>query len=124
MAALAAPIGPVLSGNFHLSYWADGLRDRTTLRLKKDAYWAENHCHFSLIGLSGSSSNGSGRGFVSAVVYGSSRPESLSAAVAAVAVGDPVYGPLPASVGRESCPDDSLLGGGAEPLGGGPSSWG
>lgn len=35
MAALAAPIGPILSGNFHLSHWADRLRDRTAFRFKK-----------------------------------------------------------------------------------------
>lgn len=32
VAALAAPIGPVLSGNFHLSHWADGLHDGTAFR--------------------------------------------------------------------------------------------
>lgn len=32
--ALAAPIGSVLSGNFHLSHWAGKLHDRTSLRSK------------------------------------------------------------------------------------------
>jgi hypothetical protein len=32
---LAAPIGPVLSGNFHLSYWAVGLHDGIAFGIKK-----------------------------------------------------------------------------------------
>jgi hypothetical protein len=52
---LAAPIGPVLSGNFHLSYWAVGLHDGIAFGIKKKKKktfnWAGNCPRFALIGL-------------------------------------------------------------------------
>lgn len=39
VADLAAPIGPVLSGNFHNSHWAEGLLDGTAFQRKNSIGW-------------------------------------------------------------------------------------
>lgn len=39
IADLAAPIGPVLSGNFHNSHWAEGLLDGTAFQRRNSIGW-------------------------------------------------------------------------------------
>lgn len=86
MAALAAPIGPILSGNFHLSHWADRLRDSTAFRFKKFQLVGklQTLCsdRFKLLPF-----KEQGRVFTAAVGYGSLRPQTRSAVVVSEGVG-------------------------------------
>lgn len=53
VADLAAPIGPVLSGNFHDSHWVEGLLYGTAFKKKNSigCVWGGNGPYLTLIGL-------------------------------------------------------------------------